>query len=81
MVWFSPHTVYGYVTLDTWLFHIHDHTMDVNLQPMVGEGDIYFDFDASGVAFAMCQSCSIPVQGSDILGMMLCDSRDYILVL
>ena len=77
MIWFSPHTVYGYVALDTWLFHVHD----INLQLMVGEGDIHSDFDASGVAFAMCQSCSILVQGSDILGVMLCRSRDYILVL
>ena len=48
---------------------------------MVGEGDIHSDFDASDVAFAMCQSCSIPVQGSDIPGVMLCHGRDYILVL
>ena len=81
MIWFSPHRVYGYVTLDTWLFHVQNHTTYVNLQSMVGEGDICPDFDASSVAFAVCQSCSIPVWGSDILGMMLCCGWDYTLVL
>ena len=81
MIWFSPHTVYGYATLDAWLFHVHNYTMYTNLQSMVGEGDIPADFDAYGVAFAMCQNCNILVWESDILGVMLCHGRDYILVL
>ena len=66
MIWFSPHTIYGYATLEAWLFHIHDHTMYVDLLWMAGEGDIHWDFDTSGIVLVMCQSCSILVQESDI---------------
>ena len=48
---------------------------------MVGQGDIHLDFDTSGIALAECQSCSILVWESDILSMMLCHGRDYILIL
>ena len=81
MIWFSPHTICGYATLDTWFFHINDHTMCANLQSMVEGPDISADFDASGVVFAVCWNCNIPVWESFILDVGLCHGRDYILIL